>query len=443
MANSWVGVFDPARLVISLSGCVLSSQTRCPNLSASNSCHKTPPSPLKTGSLNAGLGCQKLNARRASARGSSLPQDSDLGSIGEPDSSNIDGASDQRVGSSSENSEPDSFLPSRKVKPEAEVKPKANSVQSALERAAAYKKSKSQSKTPPGALTKSYSSSLSPVAPLNLPKVEIVAGKQFQSNMKSPISSLDSPTPSTSEVSSTSCGKIDDESNALVPRLEPPQQLNDGLVMEDKSNGGGGEVSTPKQGGNDEVSVADLSAFEKALAYKLQKAEMMDALKKKEKVQETPAISAIKEEDEKVVEVEIHTREGIIRRKVLKPETAFANVREFKKTGVSDMDFVGLGFADKKTSTSIPARVGEEYAVPTGIYIFLILIFLQQCMSPLIHFEALWKSQFGASELLLLSVHICLMYFYLQSVLGHIGHQVSEKIVNSCNLRHYVLQSSR
>ena len=147
--------------------------------------------------------------------------------------------------------------------------------------------------------------------------------------------------------------------------------------MEDKSNGGGGgEVSAPKQGGSDEgVSVADLSAFEKALAYKLQKAEMMDALKKEEKVQETPAVSAIKEEDEKVVEVEIHTREGIIRRKVLKPEAAFANVREFKKTGVSDMDFVGLGFADKKTSTSIPVRVGEERAVPTGIYIYLFIYF--------------------------------------------------------------------
>lgn len=363
MANSWVGVFDPARLVSSLSGCVLSSQIWSPNLSVSNSCHKFPPSPLKTGSLNVGLGCQNLNVRRPSARASSLPQDSDLGSIGEPRSSNIDGASVQRVGLSSENLELDSLLPSRKVKP------KANSVQSAVERAAAYKKSKS--KTPPDATKfSSSSSSPSPVPPLNLPKVEIVVGKQFQSNIKSPISSLDSPTPSTPEVSSTSCGGFDYESIASVPRLEPPKQLNDGLVMEDKSNGGGGEVSVPKQGGGDEeVNVVDLSAFEKALAYKLQKAEMMDALKKEEKVRETPAISAIKEEDEKVVEVEIHTREGIIRRKVLKPETAFANVREFKKTGVSDMDFVGLGFADKKTSTSIPARVGEEYAAPTSMYI--------------------------------------------------------------------------
>ena len=48
-----------------------------------------------------------------------------------------------------------------------------------------------------------------------------------------------------------------------------------------------------------------------------------------------------------------------------------------------------------------------------------------------LHFEAnCGKSQFGASELLLLSVQICLMCFYLQSVLGHIGHQVSEKIVS-------------
>ena len=397
MANSWVGVFDPARLVSSLSGCVLSSQTRCPNLSAaSNSCHKTAPLPLKTGSLNVGLGCQTSNVRRPSARASSLPQDSDSGSIGKPDGSNIDGASVPRVGLSSENLELDSLLPSRKVKPEAEVKPKANSVQSALERAAAYKKSKS--KTPPGALTKSSSSSSpSPVAPLNLPKVEIVAGKQFQSTIKSAISSLDSPTSSTPEVSSTSRGGFDYESIASVPRLEPPKQLNDGLVMEDKSNGGGGgEVSAPKQGGSDEgVSVADLSAFEKALAYKLQKAEMMDALKKEEKVQETPAVSAIKEEDEKVVEVEIHTREGIIRRKVLKPEAAFANVREFKKTGVSDMDFVGLGFADKKTSTSIPVRVGEERAVPTGIYIYLFIFVavhvLSHIFGQLQFWSKLWK----------------------------------------------------
>lgn len=372
MANSWVAVVYPARLVSSLSGCVLSSQTWCPNLSTSESCYKTLSSPLKTGSLNVRLGCQDLKLRRPSASASSLPQDSDLGSIEEPDCIDIDGASVRRVVSSSENLELDSLLPSRKMEPEAEVKPSGNPVQSALERAAAYKKLKS---TPsPGALTKFASSPPSPppspVAPLKLPKVEIVAGKELQSNIKSPISSPDSPTPSTPEASSTSSGGIDYESLASVPRLEPPKQLNDELVVEGKSNGCGDEVSATKQGGSyEEVSVAALSAFDKALAYKLQKVEMMDALKKEEKVQETPAISSIKKEDEKVVEVEIHTREGIIRRKVLRPEIAFANVREFKKTGVSDMDFVGLGFADKKTSTSIPARV-EEYAVPTGICTF-------------------------------------------------------------------------
>jgi hypothetical protein len=71
------------------------------------------------------------------------------------------------------------------------------------------------------------------------------------------------------------------------------------------------------------------------------------------------------DEKNKVVEIEIYTRDGIVRRKVSKPETAFSNIRDIKRKGMSDMDFAGLGFADKKSSGT-PAGLSQGFTVPTG-----------------------------------------------------------------------------
>ena len=114
--------------------------------------------------------------------------------------------------------------------------------------------------------------------------------------------------------------------------------------------------SEAEQGG----SAAALSAFERAKAYKLQQSEMIAALDESQTPEAaTPPV-------ENVVEIEIHTRDGIVRRKVLKPETAFANVKDMKKKGVSTMDFVGLGFADKKSTSSRPAGLSTSFEAPTG-----------------------------------------------------------------------------
>ena len=106
-----------------------------------------------------------------------------------------------------------------------------------------------------------------------------------------------------------------------------------------------------------------LSAFERAKAYKLQQSEMISALN-----EEKQGVSEAKEK-ENVVEIEIHTRDGIVKRRVLKPETAFANVKDIKRKGVSNLDFVGLGFADKKASGSRPAGLSETFEAPTDTFV--------------------------------------------------------------------------
>ncbi|CAK9220615.1 unnamed protein product [Sphagnum troendelagicum] len=155
------------------------------------------------------------------------------------------------------------------------------------------------------------------------------------------------------------------------------------------------EVDDKNKKNNNKAAVVALSAFERAQAYRKQQAEMVAALgggkeeknKKKNKsaaklnsLEEEAAAAAAaavpnkgeEEEDEgeadeknKMVEIEIYTRDGIVRRKVSKPETAFSNIRDIKRKGMSDMDFAGLGFADKKSSGT-PAGLSQGFTVPTG-----------------------------------------------------------------------------
>jgi hypothetical protein len=95
---------------------------------------------------------------------------------------------------------------------------------------------------------------------------------------------------------------------------------------------------------------------------------MIAALKAKPPAPSTTPLVERKEEEENEneVEIEIYTRDGIVRRKVLKPESAFANVKDIKRKGVSALDFVGLGFADRKSTTSRPAGLTESFEAPSG-----------------------------------------------------------------------------
>jgi len=225
-----------------------------------------------------------------------------------------------------------------------EAKPKQNAAQSALERAMAYKKMKASSN--PNFSSSSSSSQpetkASPlVPPINRVKGEILAGTPIQSRKSSSTNANDAganPDPS-----------IGGEKSTVLGQSNSARNVGDG---------------------KDEDSTVALSAFERAKAYKLQQSEMIAALQAKqsgtpEAKSTTPVV-----EEENVVEIEIHTRDGIVRRKVLKPETAFSNVKDIKRKGVSTLDFVGLGFADKKSSTSRPAGLSKSFEAPSGLHEF-------------------------------------------------------------------------
>ena len=268
-----------------------------------------------------------LKARRVwvSAASSSSSQ-------GEDSSSAEARSSDAAPGS--ENPSLDSLLPSRKqTSSEAEAKPKENAAQSALERAMAYQKTKALGASSNPTLTQPQPKPSPPVAPSNLVNVEVLAGKPIQS-------SRSFTEPSNSDATSSS-GSLEGE---------------DSVVRGD---------SKPENEKEEAGSTVVLSAFERAKAYKLQQSEMIAALNSEKQAPEA-STPAVKKEDN-VIEIEIHTRDGVVRRKVLRPETAFANVRDIKRTGVSNMDFVGLGFADKKSTSSRPAGLSESFEVPTGI----------------------------------------------------------------------------
>lgn len=264
-------------------------------------------------------------------------------SQGEPDSRAEDGKSGSSsgeartsdAGAGGENSSLDSLLPSRKQSnSEAEAKPKASAAQSALERAMAYKKMKGMGASSNPTLTQPQRKP--PPGPPNIPvKVEILAGKPIQSSRSSP-----------------------EPSNAGATRSSPSVEGGEQSVV------GEPKLENEKEEAGNTVA---LSAFERAKAYKLQQSEMVAALNDEKQAPEA-STPVVEKEEENVIEIEIHTRDGIVKRKVLKPETAFANVKDIKRKGVSTMDFVGLGFADKKSTSSRPAGLSESFEAPTGMY---------------------------------------------------------------------------
>lgn len=266
-----------------------------------------------------------------------------------------------------------SFLPSRKLKSSAGSKgteAQKSPAQTALERALAYKKSKGavSGQKPAGG------KGLPPTPPDKLPQVEIVAGRAF--DKKSDVSTsrnASSSSPGMPEVASSP--KNVEEQQQVGPSTD--RQVRDTTSIQEKNVPSGG-VGEPIQESKDVVTpasqresavtndvVVPQSALEKAQAYKKKQVEGMVAAVQGQG-SSTPAEAASAEEPDKYLEVEIHTRDGIIKRKTLKPEAAFSRVKDLKRTGVSQMDFAGLGFADKKTSNT-PAGLmkGLEVAAPS------------------------------------------------------------------------------
>ncbi|XP_057850506.1 uncharacterized protein LOC131060988 [Cryptomeria japonica] len=59
--------------------------------------------------------------------------------------------------------------------------------------------------------------------------------------------------------------------------------------------------------------------------------------------------------EDNIVEVEIITRDGVIKRKYTPTSQASSNMKDYRRKGISSIDFVGLDFADKKSKRELPA----------------------------------------------------------------------------------------
>lgn len=93
---------------------------------------------------------------------------------------------------------------------------------------------------------------------------------------------------------------------------------------------------------------AAFDALERARAYKKQQGEK----------------SYPKEDN--TVEVEIITKDGVIRRRVTPPEQAFSNVKSYKNKGISSIDFIGLEFSEKKPKRGLPAGLNIGLELPSS-----------------------------------------------------------------------------
>lgn len=115
------------------------------------------------------------------------------------------------------------------------------------------------------------------------------------------------------------------------------------------------------------VNLQDVSPVFNSLKSK-QESEMAAALAAKAEAREA---ESAQEDTSQGLEVEIITRDGIIRRKVTQSDKAVSKTKIPKRTSVSSSDFVGLGFSDKKSSSkgSLPAglAVGLEAPPPSSL----------------------------------------------------------------------------
>ncbi|CAM6123255.1 unnamed protein product [Calypogeia fissa] len=276
------------------------------------------------------------------------------------------------------------YVPGDKQKQSITEEPKKTAAEIAMEKAAAYKKLK---KLGPSSTSGQVGQASSVPPPPKLPpetdspKIEILRGQNIQSRLQSSNSS--SP-PSTPSASSPPLAMVRREGNAEGSESQDGKNIDVLKFIEEKMAAGERELNpeidqapTPPPSKGKELEPVSLAAFERAKAYKQQQSEMVAALQGVAREESSSSNSkesgttdqSASASGEKVMEIEIVTRDGVIKRKVMNAEEqmrAFSNIKDVKRKGVSGIDFAGLGFADKKKSGR-PAGLSEGFvAPPTG-----------------------------------------------------------------------------
>ncbi|KAL2628558.1 hypothetical protein R1flu_013244 [Riccia fluitans] len=351
-----------------------SKLTRTPRTPSSAAKFQELPNFQVPGSLSRSGSTQKSSSSPWNALGSSESSSQDESSANSPGSEFEDGC------------KPGSLSP---------PPPSLSPVQNALARALVYKKVKEAAHGSSSTQKLKEDKPLAPNWPKDAPDVEIVTGRNFQSRLQS----TDSSSASASKPSSlpSSSDEVEPAAGAANPpnggrkvtlsEVENQLQVNsqgissqvidmgrfieeklpvatESSLIQDKPEVGGEVALESKE------SRVSLNGFKKAKAYKQQQAEMIAALRgnPNDPAESTDSSSKVSSSSsssgtigENLVEVEIVTREGVVK-KLVSPEKSFSNVKEFKRTGVSSMDFAGLGFADKKQGGR--KVIHEDYQPP-------------------------------------------------------------------------------
>lgn len=146
---------------------------------------------------------------------------------------------------------------------------------------------------------------------------------------------------------------------------EPPASLGTEKPSPTPADSDDNETNQKRSGG---VLLEELSPDFKSLKRK-QELEMASTLTAETEAQIVSKASSGQEDSSQGLEVEIITRDGIIKRKATRPGETFSKTKGLKRTGVNSSDFIGLDFSEKKfaSKNAKPAglAVGLE-APPPG-----------------------------------------------------------------------------
>jgi hypothetical protein len=131
-----------------------------------------------------------------------------------------------------------------------------------------------------------------------------------------------------------------------LQKVSPASENTTGIPPTDGTGAslseGSSQVSTPSPDSVESSALLkDLSPDFKSRST-VQSAEMASALQE----------NSMESDSSQTVEVEIITRDGIIKKKVSnRPDDYTAKFKELKRTGISSSDFIGLDFSEKKFSS--------------------------------------------------------------------------------------------
>eukprot|EP00897_Mesotaenium_endlicherianum_P000994 jgi/Mesen1/10896/ME000095S10232 len=221
-----------------------------------------------------------------------------------------------------------------------------------------------------------------------LPEVEIVAGKAFSASPRralqeeaAPITPSSPPNAVVADTSDNTDGLVGNRAETdLVSKKPASESASDAQQGLDRGSGGAGK---------DDLSIASLlAAFDSGESRKMQAEEMIAALRSKGCTEgdaggdtagpsdslaassSSPSPSpppAAESVDDGFIEIEFLTRDGVIKRKVARQSAgSYDDVKEIRAKGVTGKDFMGLGFADKKSSSDMPAGLRADMDRPSG-----------------------------------------------------------------------------